>query len=564
MAAERMPHRPGAALIASLLAVCAGAPGARAFTTPDTQGGGAFANPFPAAGGEPAPAQPGTLAPPNYQYQGNLPVVMGGLPTPGFTVTPALTIEEMFNDNIFQTETNRRADLITLISPSLTVGANTPRLNLSLTYAPTLEYYARTHSQDGIIQQAFGVGSLIVVPDTFFVNARVFATVAPTNGGLVGGGLGAPLTAGTVLGGGPQTLSRQGRTQIYGVSVSPYLIHRFGTFGTGTLGLTLDQTYTSSTGGGGGSANASTAEANAQFQSGSYFGRVQDTLSLDASRTSGTGALNGSQQESVTNQLGYALTRQLQVFGRLGWENITYGAYAGGAGTHINDAIWGFGGTYEPNPDSSITLSYTHQQGITGIQAQAHYAVTARTVVTASYTHSLQTNLQYVATQLGQAAVGPNGQPILGPNGAPLILVYSALGVQNTLYRTDTLQLGATTLLDRDTISLNVDRVTETPVSAGTATAAGGLSQDVTTGTATWTRALSERATMSASFTYGTGTVGTAGGAQDLFSAAATFNYVISRTLTGTATYQYYRRSSTQAGFSMYDNILIVGLTKTF
>ena len=560
MAADRMPHRPVAALIASVLAVCAGTPYARAFTAPDAQAGaGPFANPFP--GTEPAPAQPGTLAPPNYQYQGTLPLVMGGLPTPGFTVTPALTIQEMFNDNIFQTETNRRADLITLISPSLTVGANTPRLNLSLTYAPTLEYYARTHSQDGIIQQLFGVGSLVVVPDTLFVNARVFATVAPTNGGLVGGGLGAPLTAGPAFGGGPQTLSRQGRTQIYGASVSPYLMHRFGDFGTGTLGLTLDQTYTSSTGGGG-SANASTAEANAQFQSGSYFGRIQDTLSLTASRTTGTGALNGSQQESVTNQLGYALTRQLQVFGRLGWENITYGAYAGGAGTHINDAIWGFGGTYEPNPDSSITLSYTHQQGTTGIEAQAHYAVTARTVLTASYSHSLQTNLQYVATQLGQAAVGPNGQPILGPNGAPLILVYSALGVQNTLYRTDTLQVGVTTLLDRDTISLNVDQVTETAVSS--TAAAGGLSQDVTTGTATWTRALSERATLSASFTYGTGTVGTAGGAQDLLSASGTFNYVISRTLTGTATYQYYRRSSTQAGFSMYDNIVIVGITKTF
>lgn len=561
MAANRMPHRAATALIASLLMVVAGSRASLGYTGSETPGAaGPFVNPFPAAGSAPTEPAAGALAPPNYQYEGTLPLVMGGLPTPGFTITPMLSIQEMFNDNIFQTETDRRADFVTLITPSLSIGANTPRLNLTLAYAPTYQYYARNPSENGFIHQMFGVASLEVVPDTLFVNGRVFATVAPTNGGVIGGGFGVPLTSGTALGTGPLTLSSQGRTQIFGASVSPYLVHRFGEYGTGTLGLTLDETYSSDSVDSGGSSRFSTVDATGQFQTGSYFGRVQDTVTLNANRTTGTGVLDGARQESAVNQLGYALNAQWQVFGRLGWENIIYG---GTPSTHINDAVWGAGVTYTPNADSSITLSYDHQDGISGFQALAHYAITPRTMLTASYSHSLQTNLQYVSTQLAQAAVGPNGQPILGPNGAPLVLVYSALGVQDTLYQTDTLAVGMTTLLDRDTISLSVDRVNEEPISSGGNTNPG-LAQELTTGTVSWARALNERATLSASFSYGSGSLGTAGGWEDLISAALGYIYRISPTLTGSASYQYYRRNSTIAGDSMYVNVVLVGITKQF
>ena len=572
MAAERAPSGRAptlsvsrAGLVALLLAV----PGvAYAFAPGQTNVGGAanqagpFANPFPDAGSTNGPAAPGTVPPPDYRYQGTLPLVVGGLPTPGFTVVPQVTLQEEFTDNVLQTETDRQWDLITLLTPSLTVGANTPRLNLSLEYAPTIEYYARTSSQNTVAHQLLGVGSLVVVPDTLFVDARGFATVAPTNGGYVGPGLGtgAPLTglAGTAgyLGTGP-VVGRQGTTQIFGESVSPYLVHRFGDFASGTIGASVTHTSTSSTAGGG-SQQATTEDVNGQLASGSVFGRVQDILAADASRTQGTGVLDGARQETITDQLGYALTRQLQVFGVLGYEDIQY---SGPTGERISDMVWRVGGTYAPNARSQITLSYGHSEGVTDFAAQASYALTARTTLTASYSQGITTYLQQVAAGLNQAGVNQNGVPINAATGLPLTLTNGALAVQDTVYRTRILALGITTLLDRDTIAFSFDHTEETPVSAAPG---GGFAQRANIGTASWTRALSERATASALLSYGTTSTAGLTGDSDLFSASAQFIYRLSPTLTASGSYLFFERRSTEPGFSMYENIALVGLSKRF
>ena len=537
---------------------------ASAYTPGQTNGAGGtggFANPFPDAATAPAGApQPGTLPPPDYRYQGTLPLVVGGLPTPGFTILPQLSLQEEFTDNVLQTETNRRWDLISLLTPSLTIGANTPRLNLSLQYAPTLEYYARTTSENTIAQQLLGVGSLVLVPDTLFVNARAYATMAPTNGGYLGAGYGAATPAAAFAGAagtgaagtGPLT-GRQGTTQIFGLSVSPYLVHRFNTFGTGSLGATFSRTSASNSLGGG-AQEETTEQVSGQFQTGSYFGRVQDTAAANASRTQGSGFLNASRQETITDQLGYALTRQLQVFGVLGYEDISYG----NAGVPpIRDAIWRFGGTFTPTPSSSFTLSYGHSQGATDFEAAANYALSPRTFFTASYSDVVTTYLQQVAAGLAGAAVNQNGVPV-GPDGQPLVLVNGALAVQDTVYRDRTLALGLTALRDRDTYSLSITRTEDTPLSAG------GFAQRALTATASWTHALSELANASTYVSYGDINTGGATGDSKLFSFSALFTYQLSNTVSTSASYLFFRRNSTAPGFSMYENILVVGISKRF
>lgn len=569
MAAERKPPRRAVVLTASracaVVLLLAVPRTAHAFAPVEANAGGEanqagpFANPFPDAGTANGTPAPGTVAPPDYRYQGILPLVVGGLPSPGFTLEPQVTLQEEFTDNARQTETDRRWDLITLLTPSLALGANTPRLNLSLQYAPTLEYYARTSSQDAIAHQLLGVGSLVVVPDAMFMDGRVFATVAPTNGGYVGTGLGAgtPLTGlGGYAGAGPE-VSRQGRTQIFGESISPYLVHRFSDFGTGTIGAALTNTSTSSSVAGG-SQQATIEDVNAQLQSGAAFGRVQETLSADASRTQGTGVLNNARQDTIIDRLGYALFRQLQVFGELGYEDIRY---SGPTRERIEDAVWRFGGTFTPNARSQITVSYGHSQGTTDFSALATYALTARTMLTASYGQGITTYLQEVAAGLSQAGVNQNGVPVNAATGLPLTVVNGALAVQNAVYRTRTLAIGLTTLLDRDTIAFSFDRTQQTPLSAAPG---GGFAQRATTGTGSWTHALSERATASGVLSGGTTSATGVSGNSQLLSAAAQFTYQLSATVSTTGSYLFFRRRSTEPGFSMYEDIVLVGLSKRF
>src|SRR5208337_4853490 len=67
----------------------------------------------------------------------------GNVVGPGWTFTPSLTLQETFNDNVFQSATDRRWDLITYVSPGFAAYGDTQNVQLRLNYQPTLEYYAR-------------------------------------------------------------------------------------------------------------------------------------------------------------------------------------------------------------------------------------------------------------------------------------------------------------------------------------------------------------------------------------------------------------------------------------
>ncbi len=555
-AARRRDFQPACAataVCAGMMALLATTMPAAAFT-PAGQGDGAFVAPFPATAASPAPA--GTLPPPDYRYQNNLPLVAGGLPVPGFTIAPSISLDEEFNDNIFQTESNRRWDLITVLTPGIAITANTPRLDLSLQYNPSFEYYARTPSESTIAHQLTAAASLVLLPRTAFIDARAFAAVTPTNGGFIGaGGQGAALGGyGYGYGTGTSGFARQETTQVFGESVTPRVTHTFGDLGTADLGVTFANTSVSSSVAGG-NGTMQSADLLGQLQSGSYLGRVQDTVSVEAYRATGTTTLGNAQRDTVQNQIGYALFRQLQVFGALGYEDISYG---GTTAAPVHDITWQFGFTATPGPHSTLTFSYGHEYGTDGFNVAGSYAVTSRSTVTVSYSRQITTYLQQVAAAIAIGQVNGTGVLVNPVTGQPITVVNGVLIVQNTVDLTSTLDVTLTTLLDRDTLALSFDHTSSTPLSSG------GYSETATTGTASWTRALSTKATLSANFSYGLTSVPGLTGNSTLLSFASQFGYALTPSLSASASYQFFRRNSTQAGFSVYDNVVFVGLTKRF
>ena len=552
-AARRARRRAAAALGCGLLAVVAAVPPARAFT-PDTTGGGtgALGTPFPDAAG--TAAAPGTLTPPDYRYQNMLPLVEGGLPVPGFTVLPSIGLAEEFNDNIFQTEQNRRWDLITVLTPGIALAANTPRLDLSLQYNPSLEYYARTTSENTIAQQLSGVASLVVVPRSIYIDARAYASVEPVNGGFVGaGGQGAAL-GGYGYATGTGGFARQTTTQVFGESITPRITHTFGDLGTANLGLTLANTSTSGSYAGG-SGSLSSADLLGSFASGAVLGRIQNTVTAEAYRATGTTFLTNASRETVQDQVGYALLRRLQVFVALGYEDITYG---GTTALPVHDLTWQVGFSATPGPHSSLTFSYGHSYGTDGFNVAGSYALTSRTTATISYSRQITTYLQQVAAAVGAAGVNANGVLVNPVTGQPIIIGNPALAVENSVNLTTTLEATLTTLLDRDTVAFTLNHTDSTPLSAG------GFSQADTVGTVSWTRALSTRANLAANVSYGFTQVPGLTGNSTLFSFASQFGYQLSARLSLTASYQFFRRNSSAAGYSIYDNVVFVGLTERF
>ncbi len=564
---------PGAALLANPFPLPPGGaptPTVLAQNAPESPaavgipGAAPLANPFP--------VPPEAPSAPNYQYQSNLEPAIGALPTPGFQVVPRLSAFEEFNDNILQSQTDRRYDFITLLSPGVAVTADTPKLTLRFNYNPIFRIFARTPSQDSIGQQALGVADATVVPDEFYVRARLYADDVPTNGALGGLNFGAPAIGNTGLGsfggGAAASLSKANLTQVESSQLFPYLVYQFGDAGTGKFGINLTQTYSSRTSGtlltssSGPAQHFETGEAIAQFQSGEGLGQFVDIATLDASASTGTGVQANATRAVADNRLGYAISHAVLVFGDLGAESIQYPNAV--PPLHITDAIWGAGTTLQPNPDSQITLEYGHFDGVTSFRAVARYAVTARSVLTASYSAGIATDLQQIATQVANITVNPQGNPINLDTGAPASVLAFATGINPSVNKTQTLTATAMTLLDRDTISLNLVRTNETPIAnaRGVTPAVPNTSLSVS---ASERHEFTERASVTATVQGGTRTLQAVTPENEQFyGASLALKYVFSDKLYGYATYNYFDRLSNVPTVPFYENVVLVGVTRTF
>ena len=529
-------------------------------------GGAPLTNPFPATLGAPEA--------PNFQYQTNLEPAIGALPSVGWTFVPRISAYEEYNDNIFESQNDRRYDFITLLAPGFALTGDTPRVTLRLNYNPIFRYYARTHSQDSVGQQAFGVASATVIPDEFYVDAHVFADEVPTNGGFGTLNFGVPSVGSTGLGtfggGAGATLSRNNLTQTESAGIFPYLVHRFGDAGTGRAGIDLTQTYTSSSnnsatlnGPAGPSQHSETGEAIAQFQTGEDLGRFVDIATIDAAVSSGNGVDSNATRAIADNRLGYAFSQAILVYGDLGVETLQYPNAA--PPVYITDGVWGIGTALRPNVDSQITMEYGHFSGTTSFRALARYSVTPRTVLTASYTAGVISDLQGIQTQLASISVNQQGNPINLNTGAPASIINYINGVNNGVNNTRTLTFTALTLLDRDTISFDLQRSVLSPLAS-----ARGVTPNVPDTTlsasASERHEISERLNVTGSIEGGTRTLQTVPTAESeqYYGGSVSLQYLFSDKLTGYAQYSYFNRQSQVAGVPFYNNIVLVGVTRTF
>ncbi len=571
IAARRAAFR-SAACAAALTAGCVGS-GKHAAAFPDT------GYPYPGAALSPAGIGLPALAPDaQHQIAGGPTVGPGGTPVPGWTILPRIDVSEAFNDNIFQTTRDRQSDFTTYVTPSVVVIGDTPAIQTRIFYAPTGIVYADHSSQDLIGQNLNADATITIVPETFFVSLRGFAAIQPTFGGLPGvGGTGFGLQPGVGLNqnnGG--FLTRDTANQTESFSVAPYVVHRFGTAGTLKGGVSYSYSDTSPVSGtpvfpglganSGTSGSLSTYNEVLQFTSGEDFGRFRDVALATGTQYEGSGVTRGAYQYIATNQLGYAITHEILVFGEVGIEDIRFN---GTPETKITDAVWAVGGQWTPDPDSSVTVGYGHKYGFDSALLNASYAVTARTRVFAQYQTGLGTDLTQLQSFALNSDVDLFGNSVDPTTGAPLFLVNNTLGASgnNTLYRNKTLSGTAVMSLDRDTLSLQLlyqDRQSIASTNLSGSESSSGFSAIVG-----WQHQINEDLSTNAYATYGRQNgqqvvFGLGGEIEDTYSAQASVRYNFTPTLSGIAQYTFVDRISNFPGRSFTQNVFLLGLSKQF
>ena len=374
--------------------------------------------------------------------------MVNGLGAPaggGWTFVPRIDWQEELTDNALEQHSARQADLATFVSPGFSLAGDLPRVKLTFDFAPTLSIYARTSGLNSLTEQMNGLGSVTLVPDLAYVDVRALAGVQSLYGGLGGQGLVGASSSVTALSQTPslagdgQGLTKNNEVQTTSFGISPYLLRRFGDWGTAKVGYSADVTESDQLSGfaaspfPAGGANAQTLVTNeeiAQFTSGDFMQYFHDSFDIDlvqTQTTTGAAVVNvqtgvpaqatqnsSSTREIVSNQVNYQLNRDVTLFASGGHEDIHYNGFEGPS---IHDLIWSFGATWTPGPDSSVTLSYGHLNGFNSFTANGHYALTARSMVTVSYGSMLGTQLENVQSQLNLATVNSNGTLVNGQTG---------------------------------------------------------------------------------------------------------------------------------------------------
>jgi uncharacterized protein (PEP-CTERM system associated) len=485
-------------------------------------------------------------------------------PSPNaWTITPSIGIDEIYTDNLLMIPSPRDTDFYTMINPAITIQGDTQRIQAMAVYDPNFMFFPGYAGLNQIDENGTGQATITLVPETLFLNLQAYASTQATPGGSIG----------------PFGYNPAFTEQISSFTVSPYIEHQFGDYGTGKLMYSLSDTNFSMAGLNGTQTYIPptsqypsyfnpfngymiTSEEQAQFTTGSILGRLQDQITADLQQFTGFGMGPDSYQNIYDNEFSYALTHNFALLFGGGWEDINYNMQPDFA---VHDAIWDVGFKWKPNADSTIIATYGHKYGLTYPYLDAEYQLTQRTKINANYTEYLDTAPQAIQNNLANSTLTPNGQTVDTATGAPLAIANPLFALEGGLLVSKVFNAGITTTYARDTFGLTASHETDITVAATPGLPA--YSDRMTYGTATWTHTISDDLSLTSSATAGPMSFYIPGTPAENFTtveASSTLSYNFSATLIGTLNYTYSEFLGNIPGVSATQNMVMIGLTKTF
>lgn len=419
-------------------------------------------------------------------------VTPAGAPPKGLAIVPAIRVSEEAVAGGFNDQAVPNNDFITQIEPSILISRDSEATRISLSYRPSIYLYARRSYDDRINQDLNGAATVVLSPNALTLNARAYATVQSTAGGVLPGSSGA--------------ITKSNSTTSQSYQISPTFQRVLP--GIGTVDLTYSASYTVRSGQVAYVSGASQPyfrpdDVFGQMEYGSFttepfFLRFDDQVTFEANQETGSGVLNGAHQIYATDTVRYAFMRHgfLEVSG--GYEDLQYG---GVPPTSIRGATWSVGIDVRPGPRSRVIARYQHRDGFSAPFVDISVPIGARTTLSVSYSKTLGSQLQSLAGGVSGSTVSFAGIPISSTSGVPVSLTNNALGAQSGLFRESQFSASTSTRWSRDTLSLAVSRTQQTLVANAPGTL--GFSQTATTGSLSFSHDFTPLLTGDASFDYG-------------------------------------------------------------
>lgn len=501
-------------------------------------------------------------------------------------IAPSIGVDVGFTDNARRASSPREFDVFTQISPAVLVSGDTARVRANLSYTPIAELYARTPNQNRLDHYVNAGVSVTLVPDLFYLDLRGNVSQQSRTGGFGQSGF----AQGT-----PSAFDRDDQVQTASVQVTPSLVQRFGGIGTAQLLYSLSYTTQSDRSdsnraipplgsnfgsvGSGSNVNAQnqgffpqgsllTHREQATFATGEDFGRVRNVVLLEGVQFDGEGIYRGAYRNQASIDNAFAVTRSVAVLGLIGYQDLKYNTIPP---YRVNGILWNVGIRLRgADPDNFIEARYGRKDGFDAQSLDASYAPSARIRLFARYSTGVTTDAEDQQNRLSNTSVDAFGGSVDSITGAPVASTGGFFGTQNNLFRLRRLSATAVYVLTRDSISVSVVNEDRSPVSNAIAANSGpfGVQTETTNGTygtISWQRDLRPDLRSNVSVQYGTRSNGSGSNSSErTLSASAGATYQLSETVSSRATYVFNQRTGGGQGRDFSENILLVGLRKSF
>jgi uncharacterized protein (PEP-CTERM system associated) len=484
-------------------------------------------------------------------------------------ITPSLGVTESVTDNARSTSNNRKTDLISTVSPGVSVIGTGRQLTLDFDYTFNYDKYVDNTDLDGWRNAFTGGGRAEVIKESVFLDLRgSISQEAIDRRGAV--------TATERSGAGNQS-------DVYTYSVSPYWQNRFGSFAESELRYRFAQSIFSTpssdvndntTQNPNSASDATTNQFSANLVSGADFGNLLWKLSGDASNTDRDRGTLETRNGDVALQ--YAITRTVSLLAGGGYDDIQDPTLI----RDLSGPYWNTGLQLTPSSRTKLRFLGGRRYNDTNYAGELSYQITPRMTLAANYSDTILTQQTQFLTNLDNIERDQFGNFVDKRTGVNFSARNpGALPLTDDVFREKTANASMRFFSDRNTYTVfifHTKRESQSAAVVGTdGTIFAPTNEEVTGTSFNFSRRLTEVVDAGFNFSYSHGkSEGGDSSTDNTYRATASLGYLLNPTLRGAVSYSYLNRqtnggtpaslNTTDGGDDLVENIVFVSLRKFF
>lgn len=452
-------------------------------------------------------------------------------------INAGIGIEETYSDNVGLVDDNadRNSDLITDLSPTLSVRGSGGRASLDLDFQYSRLFYKNDDDRNEGITTLNSRGQAEIWDRIAFIDATASTSrqVTSSDGAV------ANSTAG-------QTVNRSDVTSF---EVSPFLLHHFGEWVETETRLRFNRVNVE-----GDVSNNTTIEEQFRANGGQRFSRLGWVATIDNFKEDRG---NDTPQRSSFNgdlNLSFAYDRRLALLGGVGYEDVDDGTLT----DEPQGVTWNAGFAYTPNPRTSLRATYGRRFDARNVALDASHSLSRRTTFRAQFTEAQITVQRLVNQNLNFLTVDVNGDLIDSRTGLPFDSGNPDFGLQSDTIRRRAFNATLVGTRGRNTFDLSANWQARKTDSTG-------IEQIVIGTNGRFQRRLSQRSTASISGSFRNTDFGDAAGRIDnLFTIGGDLRYRVFRSANAVLAFIRTQRRSNGESNGLTENSVSLSLRQEF